>query len=68
MDFDVLFTILFWAAGLCGLFWAGLLLAGLIGDVMEDRSFQHEAGEELNDSNVESSLCEVYRARPGPVR
>ncbi len=38
MDFDVLFTVLFWAAGLSLVFWVGLLLAGLVGEVSKEDS------------------------------
>jgi hypothetical protein len=38
VDFDFLYTALFWAAGLCIFFWLGLLLAGLAGDFIDDET------------------------------
>lgn len=36
MNFDFLYTALFWAAGLCIFFWMGLLLAGFAGEFIDD--------------------------------
>ncbi len=48
MDFDVLFTVLFWAAGLCLVFWLGLLLAGLAGEMTADEPEKNESREMLS--------------------
>ncbi len=48
MDFDVLFTVLFWAAGLSLIFWVGLLLAGLAGEMTEDESDETDRAELLS--------------------
>ena len=48
MDFDVLFTVLLWAAGLCLIFWLGLLLAGLAGELTEDESDKGDGRELLS--------------------
>ncbi len=55
MDVDVLFTILFWAAGLCFLFWAGLALAVTTGQETDD----------YTDADLPETLAaEVYRVSP----
>lgn len=38
VNFDFLYTALFWAAGLCILFWVGLLVAGLAGELIDDET------------------------------
>jgi hypothetical protein len=38
VNFDFLYDALFWAAGLCAIFWMGLLIAGLAGQSMGDES------------------------------
>jgi hypothetical protein len=38
VNFDFLYTALFWAAGLCIFFWLGLLLAGFAGEFIDDET------------------------------
>ncbi len=52
MNLDVLFTTLFWAAGLCLFFWVGLLLAGLAGEMTEDDADKGDGRELLTNRDL----------------
>ncbi len=67
MDFDVLFTILFWTAGLCFVFWASLAITASIAENAEHHG-KRDISENLATELYQSASNAAFRAQRGQLR